>query len=1248
MRGGWTIRRLPPAAAIACALAAVAVFAWAFAASAQAGTIAVSTTFDELDGAPDATCSLREAVQTANGDVDAGGCTDANSAAADAIVLGGGEYDLTIPGDENANVNGDLDTTGTVTIQGAGAAATGIDANGGATADRAVHALANSVLTLSGLTIHDGAGTGTGSSGGGVRAESPSTLNLSGVSVIDNTIASSSGTSGGGISGATVNLADSTVSDNFAGLAGGGISAANVNLTNSTVSGNRANNNGGGGILASGTATLVNSEVRANSTTGDTGGGIQALTVDLTDSAVSENVATNTDGGGIEANSVALTRSSVIGNTAGGDGGGISGSVDMTDSTVSRNEAGGDGGGVFDEVGAMAASRSTIVGNDAVGDGGGVFYDGFGTFNLTNSTVSGNSALGNGGGIRTDSGTTNLRNATINRNIADSAPGNGINVTGTAAVNLRNTILAGNAGASPDCQGTLTSEGRNLFGNTASCTIVGVTTGNVTNPNPGVALLANNGGPTLTHGLLAGSPALNAGYPGSGPGQPCETTDQRGQPRGGAAGQCDIGAFEAQAPPTAPPATNDIVVTTTFDDFDGGGAGNPCSLREAVRFANDDLTTGGCADANNVVGDTDTIVLAGGSYDLTRIGGDDTNVNGDLDITDDLVIQGAGAAATGIDANGALTASRALQTLGGMPAPTLSLSGLTVHDGTVTGNGGGISASGNVNLTDSAVSDNSAGGVGGGGVFASDVATLTGTTVSGNTATTASSDGGGVWADQVALTTSTVRDNISGDQGGGVYTFTDVDLTNSTVSGNTAATQAGGVYEGGGGTVTDSAVTGNTAGTFGGGLVGAPTELTGSTLQDNTAGTVGGGLWGPAEITNSTVNRNEAGTDGGGVFTDFFDLTVSRSTIAGNDALDDGGGVFYTTNFTFNLTNSTVSGNSANGDAGGINTADGTINLRNATINGNVGDADSVGGGAVGGLLRGAGTDALNVRNTILAGNAAFTGGIPDCGTSGTLNSEGYNLFGSVSGCAISGVTTGNVTNPNPGVALLANNGGPTLTHGLLAGSPALNAGYPGSGPGQPCETTDQRGQPRGGAAGQCDIGAFEAQPSPPSGVTPAAPATPPKKCKKGRKLKKGKCVKKKRRGKSEGETGMDSASSSRGADRLRIRPPGLGRGGDDRHRQPLGQHDHRVAGRRSLVHPGPRHDRRGRERLRVRGLGQRRRLLRRRRSRGRLHRPEPGGRLPEGGRDPDRSRSGSGWPELRHRGLRAARRLRPERRRRR
>lgn len=201
------------------------------------------------------------------------------------------------------------------------------------------------------------------------------------------------------------------------------------------------------------------------------------------------------------------------------------------------------GGGIHNLNGTVMISNSTITDNWAV-NGGGIAHSG--TMTIFNSTVSGNSAEGNsaGAGIKT-SGTTNLNNVTITNNSADLG-GSGAGISGNA--NVKNTIIAGNTAdnGNPDCQGILNSQGYNLIQNTDGCTINGDTTGNITGQNANLDLLEDNGGSTLTHALLPGSPAIDAGNPaapGSG-GNACEATDQRGisRPQGIS---CDMGAYEA-------------------------------------------------------------------------------------------------------------------------------------------------------------------------------------------------------------------------------------------------------------------------------------------------------------------------------------------------------------------------------------------------------------------------------------------------------------------------------------------------------------------------------------------------------------------------------------------------------------------------------------------------------------------------------------------------------------------------------
>jgi hypothetical protein len=106
-----------------------------------------------------------------------------------------------------------------------------------------------------------------------------------------------------------------------------------------------------------------------------------------------------------------------------------------------------------------------------------------------------------------------------------------------------------------------------------------------------------------------------------------------------------------------------------------------------------------------------------------------------------------------------------------------------------------------------------------------------------------------------------------------------------------------------------------------------------------------------------------------------------------------------------------------------------------------------------------------------------MAGSPSDC--NGAIVSGGYNLIQSVTGCTITGTTTGNILSQDPKLGLLGDNGGPTLTRALLTGSPAIDAGSPaapGSG-GNACTISDQRGiarpQP---ASGRCEIGAMEFQ----------------------------------------------------------------------------------------------------------------------------------------------------------------------------
>ena len=241
------------------------------------------------------------------------------------------------------------------------------------------------------------------------------------------------------------------------------------------------------------------------------------------------------EGGGIRNDGIlTLTNITVSNNTASSGGGIVNFStLDMINSTVSSNEASnGSGGGIANDSGSvLSLSNSTVTNNTAHTGSGGIMN--FGTLTLTNSTVSGNTAGNNSGGIYT-SDTLNLTNCTISNNTSPFA--GGIWISGGLAESA-NSIIANNPSGGDCAGGTITSLGYNLDSD-GTCGLTG--TGDLTYTNPLFSPLADHGGPTLTHALLTGSPAIDH-IPLEG----CTlTTDQRGEarPQGPA---CDVGAYEA-------------------------------------------------------------------------------------------------------------------------------------------------------------------------------------------------------------------------------------------------------------------------------------------------------------------------------------------------------------------------------------------------------------------------------------------------------------------------------------------------------------------------------------------------------------------------------------------------------------------------------------------------------------------------------------------------------------------------------
>ena len=485
---------------------------------------------------------------------------------------------------------------------------------------------------------------------------------------------------------------------------------------------------------------------------------------------------------------------------------------------------GGGGSGIYNLGGTLTITNSTFYGNRAMNGGSGGAIINTGTLSITNSAFSGNSATGGGGsgGAIISAGTLTITNSTFSGNSAEWAGGGIYNWQGNT-MTLRNSILA-NSPSGGNCSGggTITNGGDNIDDGT-TCGL-GSVSGSMSSTNPLLGPLADNGGPTLTFALLAGSPAIDGvtfSAPNSAP-----ATDQRGvaRPQGV---RYDIGAFESAVPA--------FIVNTSADTNDGScdllgqGIGNKdCTLREAINAANalagDDTITFSVSGPIILTSTLPNITAAGGALTM-----DGTGQN--LTISGNSLVQVAL-----VDAGALLT-----------------LKHLTIANGNAGSDGGGINNSGTLTVTNSAFSGNSA-GTHGGGINNSGTLTVTYTTFSGNSAT--SGFGGGIINGGTAtITNSTFSGNsATGGLGGGINngggTLT---ITNSTFSGNSAST-GGVIYNSGTVTLRNTIVANSTSG---GNCFGTITNG-GNNIDDNTScgwGAVSGSMSSTNPLLGALANN---------------------------------------------------------------------------------------------------------------------------------------------------------------------------------------------------------------------------------------------------------------------------------------------------------------------------------------------------------------------------------------------------------
>ncbi len=287
-------------------------------------------------------------------------------------------------------------------------------------------------------------------------------------------------------------------------------------------------------------------------------------------------------------------------------------------------------------------------------------------------------------------------------------------------------------------------------------------------------------------------------------------------------------------------------------------------------------------------------------------------------------------------------------------------------------------------------------------------------------------------------------------------------------------------------------MSGNTAGDGGAGGPGGADDGDGGPGGDGSAGGAGGGIFNNGTLTLSkcTLNGNTAGLGGlggagtpngdsgwpnsGGGIAGNEDIVLDQCTVNDNHTLRHGGGVYQGgASALITVTNSTFSGNSAGVNGGGLCVYNGG-RIENSTFTNNTSDTDDEdngleGGGGIGLYTNGT----LQIRNTIIVGNYRGGASPVDDDCIGTMVSEGYNLIVSGNGCPDNGATDVALTDPAQALLeSLADNGGATWTHAILAASPAINAGSCTDIDGDEV-TEDQRGVLRPQMQ-KCDIGAVE------------------------------------------------------------------------------------------------------------------------------------------------------------------------------
>lgn len=932
----------------------------------------------------------------------------------------------TADGGDTANSGGAIFTDGT-----SGLSITTCDFTGN-TANRAGGAIEiNSTgnMFITDTTFDSNAVVGPPGNGGAIHLTTTPNILISGGSATNNSAAAEGGA--------------------FWNNAGGTMTVDNMLILNNTALGADATNGGGGLFNNGGTLNVINgTNLRGNTATGTSGSGGAIFSVDglvtVSDVVMKLNTA-NRAGGAIEIidGTLNVINSTVNRNNAGaatpnpGNGGalhvsGTNTAITFTSTQVKNNVAAREGGGLWNMAGStLTVNNSQVSNNNANGpaadDGGGAIFNNGGTLNVQNGTMidqnNATGASGSGGGIFSTGGMVMVTDTEFVQNSATRA-GGGIEVV-NGTLNVTNSLFSDNMAFS-------TVTGIGAPGNGGAIHVSG-TEGTMT---------------TVDNSKFFGNLAYDDG-----------------------------GALWNQSGSTMNVQNGTVL---------GGDAATFFGINAALSLA--DGMGGGGAIYNNggTLNVDDSIIRQNLASGLSGSGGAILSTDGAVTITNSVLRNSSAVRAGG--AIEMINGSLMFQNSNMVDNTTEQLFNPPFGNVPNPGNGGGLHVSGtaSVDIVNSYVTGNLAvsegGGLwnqvgaimtvdrsfiktnvalgddatnGGAGIFnnGGTLNVLNKTRIENNGATGLSGSGGGIFstAGDVTISGTKMLGN-SANRAGGAIEIIDGSLTvfRSNLNNNCVDGCAGAANPGNGGALH---VTGNS--TF--------VDIKSSTVNGNTAGREGGGLWNMSGsemyLTRTTVDGNtSAGTaadDGGaGIFNNGGYMQIATSTISNNDALaGNGGGIHNATGGDIAMLRSTVSGNDATNGGGIFNNGN---NFKTVASTVAFNTADELGGG-----VASPGDGTADLSSSIVSQNTATNGQ----DVSGSILSLDYNLIGINDGAFTP--EANDLTDVNPLLGPLANNGGQTMTHALDGSSPAVNAGDPA------ITSIDQIGQPLDGVR---DMGSFEAQ----------------------------------------------------------------------------------------------------------------------------------------------------------------------------